>query len=44
MKQYQKRERGLEEELEKFMDAFGDMRVSSKCEEATLNVRNRIKE
>jgi len=26
------------------MDAFGDMKVSSKCEEATYNVRNRIKE
>ena len=26
------------------MDTFGDMKVSSKCEEATYNVRNRIKE
>jgi hypothetical protein len=44
MKQYQKRERVLEEELEKFMDTFGDMKVTSRCEEATHNVRNRIKE
>jgi len=43
MKTYLKRERNLEDELNKFMTEFQTMQVQSKCEDSTRKVREHIK-
>lgn len=44
MKSYLKREKQLDDELEKFLRENPSLRVQSDCEQATKNVRERLKE
>mgnify|MGYP006096245217 CR=1 FL=1 len=44
MKSYQKRERALEDELDKFMRDNANLKLGNDCEEATRRVRDRLHE